>query len=75
MTFFDHENMCKVLRQQIIVHCTNPELYLRYGSILASGKIINALCKVAKDNDKSVTDLLGKISDILHSHPVLIRFR
>ncbi|EFX77014.1 hypothetical protein DAPPUDRAFT_248360 [Daphnia pulex] len=47
MTFLDPESMKLILSTQILPRCTNPELYLRHGSILASGKVISALCQVA----------------------------
>lgn len=56
MTFLDPGNMKIILLMNILPRCTNPELYLRHGSILAGGKIINALCQVAKDRQRPLTD-------------------
>ncbi|EFX62283.1 hypothetical protein DAPPUDRAFT_120367, partial [Daphnia pulex] len=54
MTFLDPESMKLILSTQILPRCTNSELYLRHGSILASGKVISALCQVAKDHQRGV---------------------
>ncbi|EFX70076.1 hypothetical protein DAPPUDRAFT_257534 [Daphnia pulex] len=60
MTFLDPESMKLILSTQILPRCTNPELYLRHGSsILASGKVISALCQVAKDHQRRLPDDLG----------------
>lgn len=59
MTFLDPGNMKIILLMNILPRCTNPELYLRHGSILAGGKIINALCQVAKDRQRPLTDEFG----------------
>ncbi|XP_046632887.1 tubulin-specific chaperone D-like [Daphnia pulicaria] len=59
MTFLDPESMKLILSTQILPRCTNPELYLRHGSILASGKVISALCQVAKDHQRRLPDELG----------------
>ena len=62
MTFLDPERIKAILSSQILPRCTNPELYLRHGSILASGKVINALCQMAKDNQRRMlADDLGKL--------------
>jgi hypothetical protein len=49
-----------ILSNQILPRCTHPELYLRHGSILACGKVINALCQDAKNRQLRVADDLGK---------------
>ncbi|EFX63654.1 hypothetical protein DAPPUDRAFT_119008 [Daphnia pulex] len=59
MTFLDPESMKLILSTQILPRCTNPILYLRHGSILASGKVISALCQVAKDHQRRLPDELG----------------
>ncbi|EFX72682.1 hypothetical protein DAPPUDRAFT_254224 [Daphnia pulex] len=60
MTFLDPESMKLILSTQILPRCTNPELYLRHGSsILASGKVISALCQVAKDHQRRLPEELG----------------
>ncbi|EFX73827.1 hypothetical protein DAPPUDRAFT_109456 [Daphnia pulex] len=59
MTFLDPESMKLILSTQILPRCTNPEPYLRHGSILASGKVISALCQVAKDHQRRLADELG----------------
>ncbi|EFX85430.1 hypothetical protein DAPPUDRAFT_99071 [Daphnia pulex] len=59
MTFLDPESMKLILSTQILPRCTNPELYLRHGSILASGKVISALCQVTKDHQRRLPDELG----------------
>ncbi|EFX75777.1 hypothetical protein DAPPUDRAFT_323024 [Daphnia pulex] len=59
MTFLDPESMKLILFTQILPRCSNPELYLRHGSILASGKVISALCQVAKDHQRRLPDELG----------------
>ena len=59
MTSLDPEHIKVILLNQILPRCTNPELYLRHGSILASGKIINALCRLAKNNQRTSADELG----------------
>jgi hypothetical protein len=61
MTFLDPESMKLILSTQILPRCTNPELYLRHGSILASGKVISALCQVAKDHQRRLPDELGQL--------------
>ena len=61
MTFLNPESMKVILSNQILPRCTNPELYLRHGSILASGKVINALCQVAKDHQRRAADEFGNI--------------
>ncbi|EFX77248.1 hypothetical protein DAPPUDRAFT_106183 [Daphnia pulex] len=60
MTFLDPESMKLILSTQILPRCTNPELYLRHGSILASGKVISALFQVAKDHQRRLPDELGR---------------
>ena len=60
MTFLDTESMKVILSNQILPRCTHPELYLRHGSILACGKVINALCQDAKNRQLRVADDLGK---------------
>ncbi|EFX79711.1 hypothetical protein DAPPUDRAFT_104147 [Daphnia pulex] len=63
MTFLDPESMKLILSTQILPRCTNPELYLRHGSsILASGKVISALCQVAKDHQRRLPDELGDVA-------------
>ncbi|EFX77856.1 hypothetical protein DAPPUDRAFT_247139 [Daphnia pulex] len=60
MTFLDPESMKLILSTQILPRCTNPELYLRHGSsILAIGKVISALCQVAKDHQRRLPEELG----------------
>ncbi|EFX64435.1 hypothetical protein DAPPUDRAFT_118178 [Daphnia pulex] len=59
MTFLDPESMKLILSTQILPRCTNPELYLRHRSILASGKVISALCQVAKDHQRRLPEELG----------------
>jgi hypothetical protein len=61
MTFLDLESMKLILSTQILPRCTNPELYLRHGSILAIGKVISALCQVAKDHQRRLPDELGQL--------------
>ena len=62
MTFLDPESMKLILSTQILPRCTNLELYLRHGSsILASGKVISALCQVAKDHQRRLPDELGQL--------------
>jgi hypothetical protein len=61
ITFLDPESMKVILSTQILPRCTNPELYLRHGSILASGKVISALCQVAKDHQRRLPDELGQL--------------
>ncbi|EFX65642.1 hypothetical protein DAPPUDRAFT_264373 [Daphnia pulex] len=61
MTFLDPESMKLILSTQILPRCSNPELYLRHGSILASGKVISALCQVAKDHQRRLPDELGQL--------------
>lgn len=66
MTFLDPESMKFILSTQILPRCTNPELYLRHGSILASGKVISALCQVAKDHRRRLADELGKLPSLYY---------
>ncbi len=62
MTFLDPDSMKLILSTQILPRCTNPELYLRQGSsILASGKVISALCQVAKDHQRRLPEELGQL--------------
>lgn len=48
-----------ILEVNILNSCTKIELYLRHGSILAAGQIINALCNIARDKKQTIKDYLG----------------
>lgn len=67
MTFLDPCYVKIILAKQILPRCTVSELYLRHGSILASGKVINALCRVASDKQQPLEEYFGSIS-LIHIH-------
>lgn len=65
MTFLDPILLKMALLQEILPHCTQQDLHLRLGSILAAGEVINALCQVAEGSNKQwMEEYLGSITRI-----------
>ena len=51
--------MKDILLVKVLPNCTQSDLHLRHGSILASGQIINAICRVAVQENIPILQYFG----------------